>query len=267
LLDTYWDAAIERQLIIDPVEQQQGILSKTYGKKPLPTREAVRRSLVFAAKMLERESSTDLLIEKMKPTALLTRRQEWAYRLIGGLIFVLIGGLDTIQPVEEISISMSRQARREILRSLREWLIFGLIGGLIFGLKADIQTRIKPNQGIKNSAKNMVIVSAIVLVTALIFKFLLEHFLASVIDSKLLRELITPPLFVLILFGFQQGGGQALIQHLSLRLVLAWNRYAPLRYDLLLNYCTERLLLQRVGGRYRFMHKLLQDHFAKMDLG
>ncbi|MBD1929826.1 hypothetical protein H6F74_26855 [Trichocoleus sp. FACHB-90] len=52
-----------------------------------------------------------------------------------------------------------------------------------------------------------------------------------------------------------------------MRLILAWNRYAPWRYDLLLNYyCTERLLLQRVGGRYRFMHKLLQDHFAKMDL-
>jgi hypothetical protein len=24
--------------------------------------------------------------------------------------------------------------------------------------------------------------------------------------------------------------------------------------------------LQRVGGRYRFMHKLLQEYFAKMDL-
>jgi hypothetical protein len=34
----------------------------------------------------------------------------------------------------------------------------------------------------------------------------------------------------------------------------------------LLDYCTERLLLQRIGGRYRFMHKLLQDHFAAMDL-
>ncbi|MDX2214756.1 MAG: hypothetical protein SFY66_15820 [Oculatellaceae cyanobacterium bins.114] len=48
--------------------------------------------------------------------------------------------------------------------------------------------------------------------------------------------------------------------------MLAANGYAPFRYDLLLNYCTERLLLQRVGGRYRFMHKLLQDHFARMEL-
>jgi hypothetical protein len=76
LLDTYWDAAIKRELIIDPVQRQQGIFSKTYGKKPPPTRKAVRRSLVFAAKMLNRESSTDLLIEKMQPTALITRRQD-----------------------------------------------------------------------------------------------------------------------------------------------------------------------------------------------
>jgi hypothetical protein len=75
--------------------------------------------------------------------------------------------------------------------------------------------------------------------------------------------------YIIYIIGFAsfEGGGNALLQHFVLRLVLAWNRYAPLRYDLLLNYCTERLLLQRVGGRYRFMHKLVQDHFAKMDLG
>ncbi|MHC5862125.1 hypothetical protein [Nostoc sp.] len=27
---------------------------------------------------------------------------------------------------------------------------------------------------------------------------------------------------------------------------------------------SSRLFLQRVGGRYRFIHKLLQDHFAQM---
>lgn len=67
-------------------------------------------------------------------------------------------------------------------------------------------------------------------------------------------------------FGLLEGGGKALLQHLALRFILIQNRYAPFRYDLLLNYCTERLLLQRVGGRYRFMHKTLQDYFAKMDL-
>ena len=325
LLDTYWEAAIERELIIDPVARQQGILSKTYGKKPLPSRKAVRRILVFAAKMLDRESSTDLLIEKMQPTALITSRQKWAYRLIygliGGPIYGLIGaliygliyglldgligaligvlivgliggliyGLHTIDPVEEFSISMSRLAQRENWRDLRDnlifWLIYGPIvgliaglsfsvilglilglGGLIEGLKADIQTQIKPNQGIKNSVKNMVIISTIALVTTLPFKFLLENLLANAVDAKILPTVVKFFLLTFIYLSFLGGGGMSLLQHLVLRLVLAWNRYVPLRYDLLLNYCTERLLLQRVGGRYRFMHKLLQDHFAKMNL-
>ncbi|MEH1811708.1 MAG: hypothetical protein V7K26_30785 [Nostoc sp.] len=39
----------------------------------------------------------------------------------------------------------------------------------------------------------------------------------------------------------------------------------PWNYARFLDYCTERLFLQRVAGRYRFIHKLLQDHFAQME--
>ncbi|MEJ1936489.1 hypothetical protein WDZ92_40375, partial [Nostoc sp. NIES-2111] len=59
--------------------------------------------------------------------------------------------------------------------------------------------------------------------------------------------------------------GQPVIQHFCLRVAL-WSRgYVPWNYAKFLNYCTERLFLQRVGGRYRFIHKLLQDHFAQME--
>ncbi len=57
-----------------------------------------------------------------------------------------------------------------------------------------------------------------------------------------------------------------LIKHLALRLVLWYNQFSPWDYARFLNYATERLFLQRVGGRYRFIHKLLQDHFAEMEL-
>jgi hypothetical protein len=39
---------------------------------------------------------------------------------------------------------------------------------------------------------------------------------------------------------------------------------APWRYARFLNYATERSLLQRIGGRDRFVHPLLQDHFSSM---
>jgi GTPase SAR1 family protein len=333
LLDTYWNAAMNRRLIVDP---EDGRSSKTYGMKAVPSQKQVRRSLVFLAKMLDREEDgTELLIEKMQPTGLITKRQKWIYRLIvgliigliaglifslffgliaglifglffgliigliGGLIEDLIGsliffGLDTISPVEAIEISMLSFDLREIIKSLRNnlivsliaslmsglsfglitGLIFGLIIGLIFGLvrgliggpKLDIQTRVKPNQGIKNSVRNTVVMSAIALSSALPFRLFLEHLLAEMVDPEIIPGIVALSLSCLIWYSFQEGGGQALCQHLALRIVLAANRYAPFRYDRLLNYCTERLLLQRIGGRYRFMHKTLQDYFAKMEL-
>jgi hypothetical protein len=67
-------------------------------------------------------------------------------------------------------------------------------------------------------------------------------------------------------FGFLGGlvPGAACIQHFTLRFVLASSGRAPWRYARFLNYATERMLLQRVGGRYRFILALLRDHFAVM---
>jgi hypothetical protein len=71
----------------------------------------------------------------------------------------------------------------------------------------------------------------------------------------------------LALFVWFQLGGLTCIQHLMLRIILILNGYTPpLHYARFLNYCTEPLLLQKVGGRYRFMHRLLQEHFAAMPL-
>ena len=69
---------------------------------------------------------------------------------------------------------------------------------------------------------------------------------------------------ILGLMGGLSLGGEACIEHLSLRLILYHNREIPWNYARFLNYSTKLLFLQRVGGRYRFIHKLLQEHFAEM---
>jgi DNA polymerase III delta prime subunit len=285
LFDTYWDAVMSRELI-SPHEKKLGWLSQTYKTKPLPQRKAVRRMLVFVAKAMERDPriGTEFLIERMQPSWLPKRKQK--------IISILVFGRKSITTVEEKSISISHETRQEIVRKRHNligdliWvlieglilargligvLILGLIGvlilGLIGGCQAEVQTRINPNQGIKNSIKNMAIVMTIILLSAFPFKLLLEYLLTMTqVDPNLSRSIVSVTLFVLIWAGFSLSGGWALLQHIALRIVLAWNGYAPFRFDLLLNYCTERLLLQRIGGRYRFMHKLLQDHFAKMEL-
>jgi hypothetical protein len=54
----------------------------------------------------------------------------------------------------------------------------------------------------------------------------------------------------------------ACIQHYVLRAILWCQGEMPWRYTRFLDHATERMLLQRIGGRYRFMHVLLRDHFA-----
>ncbi len=60
-------------------------------------------------------------------------------------------------------------------------------------------------------------------------------------------------------------GGRACIQHLILRFIILWNGDIPWNYARFLNHATERMFLQRVGGRYRFIHRLLRDYFAAME--
>jgi DNA polymerase III delta prime subunit len=66
-----------------------------------------------------------------------------------------------------------------------------------------------------------------------------------------------------IFFGLM-AGGMACIKHFSMRLVLfAIARVIPWDYARFLDYCVERRLLRRIGGRYRFLHRELLEHFAQ----
>ncbi len=57
-----------------------------------------------------------------------------------------------------------------------------------------------------------------------------------------------------------------LLKHLCLRITLTFfARSAPWNYARFLNYCAERRLLQRIGGRYRFIHREVRDHFGKLE--
>jgi hypothetical protein len=65
-----------------------------------------------------------------------------------------------------------------------------------------------------------------------------------------------------ILFVFLWGGGQACIQHFVLRLVLYRAGQIPWNFVSFFQQTEERLLIQRTGGSYIFIHRYLQEHFA-----
>lgn len=54
------------------------------------------------------------------------------------------------------------------------------------------------------------------------------------------------------------------IKKLMLRMALYSQGNIPWNYRRFLNYSAERLFLQKVGDRYQFIHKILQQHFANM---
>ena len=59
-------------------------------------------------------------------------------------------------------------------------------------------------------------------------------------------------------------GGIGGMRGFILRYILWRNGYIPWNYARFLGLATERLLLQKVGDRYRFNHELLREHLAQI---
>ncbi|MBH8573019.1 NACHT domain-containing protein [Nostocaceae cyanobacterium CENA369] len=211
------------------------------------------------------------------------------------LIYLLVGLEETIQPIEILQWSWKKLIKKLIRVAkialiflllllsfllfnpnlllillpivgiwLYVWLTEGLSVALIEALDGrEIESKVIPNQGIWKSAINY-------------GTSWLRYGVISALIGVLIGVLIDAPVNGLIaglFFGLDTGhraglncGGKACIQHLALRITLWQSSYIPWNYARFLDYCTERMLLQRVGGRYRFIHKLLQDHFAQMEL-
>ncbi len=140
-------------------------------------------------------------------------------------------------------------------------LIYGLIVGLIYGLKEDFQTRETPNQGIIASAKNVLFVTGVSYPAAVLLYFLPRYVIQ---EDVVLQDYLLSGLFASLFIGFYFGGGVAVLQHCILRFLLHRQGHIPRNYAQFLKYTTERRLTQQIGGRFRFIHRELLDHFAAM---
>jgi energy-coupling factor transporter ATP-binding protein EcfA2 len=136
-----------------------------------------------------------------------------------------------------------------------------LIGLLVHGFRPGIaKTATKPNEGIRRSIRNALLGGLVgVLGCGLIISsdlFLGTDFLPN------------PRARVVFLatmggFGLMSGaGGTAVIQHYVLRLMLTSVGATPGAYVRFLEAAVDGLLLRRVGGGFRFPHRLLQERFA-----
>lgn len=168
-----------------------------------------------------------------------------------------------------------------LLLSLSIILVFSGLNG------AEVEQKKLPNQGIRRAARNSAIFAGLSFLllglvnitntwNALVFSVSPSSIEQQTLISKLLDVRLALP----IIMGLNGGLFISLLltmilslkfsficfQHLILRGLLYFKGHLPWNYSRFLDCCTDRLLLQRVGGRYRFIHRLLQEHFAAMPL-
>jgi eukaryotic-like serine/threonine-protein kinase len=116
--------------------------------------------------------------------------------------------------------------------------------------------RTEPSQGIRRSLKSAAFVGTAV--TILVFASL--YFLLQGPERFPVACEIAASLGLLAAFFL--GGGAPCIQHVILRLVLAYKGYVPWNLKRFLDHCVERIFLRRAGGGYLFIHRMFLDYFA-----
>ena len=174
-------------------------------------------------------------------------------------------------------------AKAGLLTGVGVGLVGGLLDGLIAGLSTNrVQEKTAPNQGIRKSVKisfvgilslglGSVLVGGLVSTSIFLLTVVrngsqdlplgLGELALGLVTGTLLAVLTALPLGLL---REPTKGIKAAIQHLTLRILLTKYGYAPWNYEQFLEHAVRHRLIQRTGGRYRFIHDLLRKHFAQM---
>lgn len=136
-------------------------------------------------------------------------------------------------------------------------LALAVILSLVFGYKrTDLETKTYPNQGLRRSAANAL---RIAVLTAAIgaLCFGLAFWAGQGREAGVINSIIGLSLGVTALMF----GAMPLMQHLSLRLVLALRGLAPLDLVPFLEATSDMHLLRKVGGGFMFQHEYLRYYF------
>jgi MFS family permease len=193
--------------------------------------------------------------------------------LFCGLLFGFMGGViglfrgflsDVSQPLFNLALKSSFSGFLfGIVIGLPYSVFFLFLTGVLEGLQTKVERQKRPNERIQRSLQNMVVSTILI---SPIFVGLLAFLYATGETANNLYEALTlsiyPGVISALLASYFMAGGEAVVRHFCLRFVLAYSKLAPYDYVTFLDYCVERRLLRRVGGRYQFLHRELQEYFA-----
>lgn len=219
--------------------------------------------------------------------------------LMMGSFFALLAGVAKIEPVDRLDGFAFKRIKRGywifgliiglllgLMMGLIVWeqkgwmlgVVFGLLNWLGFSLsvwlmggktihKIERKEIYIPNQGIFSSLKNSrnaglrdsLISSLLFGLVAALTMGLIKNWMIGLIFGMKVFVMFW---IILGIFNAFSYGLLAVIQHCILRLILYWNGDIPWNYAKFLAHAVRHKFIQRVGGRYIFMHDLLRKHFA-----
>jgi len=239
-----------------------------------------------------RRESGPSVVEEAAPDEDVPFGRMWAMTIgIGAALALLLGGVSALLVLaglrhviqSAVLVALAMTGKSTVVQSNASLIavyaaafasffaaVVGSVIGLLNGLTGpDVAKRTRPNQGIRQSAFNTLVFGAVA-ACAVGLPFGLMNLGGAAVALASTPVTFADAIQIVVINALMVGligalvPGAACVQHFALRFVLWCGGHVPWRYQRFLEYAAKRMLLQRIGGRYRFLHVLLCDHFAAM---
>jgi hypothetical protein len=159
---------------------------------------------------------------------------------------------------------------KNFLATVFLFVVPGFLSALYFGwTNTKIQNDSNLNQGIGRYIKfSLMITGLFSLVFGIFTIVILKLFPYNPITHQHISKygvlLILFSTSILLALSIGLLSSLPLIQHFFVRIILYFHGLFSWNYRSFLNHATERLLMQKVGNGYIFVHRMLMEHFARM---
>lgn len=226
-----------------------------------------------------REEWKSILIRMVKAIAMGIAKAALIGAVIGGVLGTIFGVIELFRPESGAfpmrllkSIVMVPWGAIVIAIVLVFYSLAGNVAIEVFrGLFDEriVETTVRPNEGVHRSIRTALAV--------VIFGFVLGCLIGATagglvgmlegatISGILLGALVGSMFVAFLVFVIVAPflGGRAAFQHYVLRVLLWWSGEFPFKITRFLDWTTQRILVQRVGGGWQFVHRTLQERFAE----
>ncbi|OYQ64201.1 hypothetical protein B9G53_13090, partial [Pseudanabaena sp. SR411] len=194
----------------------------------------------------------------------------------------IIGVMDEIKLVEKLQWSIKKitivvAISLVIGIFVSPWLALSLGISIMLSIgqvSSDIETQVVANQGVWRTLANTQYLLFLLLFNgaisiSMIYYMFSNFFLISNTNDIVIQMYLSGGAMTGLVWVARSPSvfaGIAVIQHFVLRVSLWVNGYIPWNYASFLNYATNCILLQKVGGGYVFIHRSLLEHFTALPI-